>query len=30
MKNIKESNFDRMLQNFDTLTEFIQGPCHVN
>lgn len=30
MKYIKESNFDRIVQNFDTITEFIQGPCYVN
>lgn len=30
MKSKKESNFNRMVQNFDTITEFIQGPCYMN
>ena len=27
VSNRKEENFEIIIQNFDTLTEFIQGPC---
>lgn len=30
MKRVKTENFGRMIQNFDTLTEYIQGPCYQN
>ena len=30
MKQYTESNYYKILQVFDTITEFIQGPCEQN
>ena len=30
LKELSESNYYKILQCFDTLTEFIQGPCEAN
>ncbi|EAR93357.2 MIR domain protein (macronuclear) [Tetrahymena thermophila SB210] len=30
VENINQNNYDKLVQCFDTLTEFIQGPCKEN
>ena len=30
LKELTETNYYKILQCFDTLTEFIQGPCEAN